>query len=366
MNTVELYVEPILIGALMLALLILPLAPELLMFDFARFERLKALSDVALAAVLVSAAYFVGILGDRLIDTCLQALERHNRVRFALAGLKVPAGLEADKLEGRKAAWHARSSGDPYPGESRDPFPEDTYRWWVFAQAERIADSLDYIRTRIRLLRALSFLLPGLVFAGALGAARLESALLCISPTGAAHSPRPIWCNQVDWMVASPTTEVSWLLLFFAPGLYAATIVTAAALDAWDSRRWRSRTTAWRRAGLWHPPHTASYRRMETYAEARGWPIDDWSQLNLWSDILAQPVVWCSVSLLLASIPAIVWLNSNSVSGSVVGVLAGPLLTVSAGWAWWRITGTFMGYLKSSGRFLAKKAEMSASDCRKA
>jgi hypothetical protein len=105
---------------------------------------------------------------------------------------------------------------------------------------------------------------------------------------------------------------------------------------------------------------------METYAEARGWPVGDWSQLNLSSDILAQPVVWSSVSLLLASIPAIVWLNSNSVPGSVVGVLAGPVFTVSAGWAWWRITGTFMGYLKSSGQFLAKKAEMSAPDRRKA
>jgi membrane protein YqaA with SNARE-associated domain len=77
MNTVELYVEPILIGALTLALLILPFAPELLVVGFARLEPLKAFSDVALAAVLVGVAYFVGILADRLIDTCMQALERH-------------------------------------------------------------------------------------------------------------------------------------------------------------------------------------------------------------------------------------------------------------------------------------------------
>ena len=103
----------------------------------------------------------------------------------------------------------------------------------------------------------------------------------------------------------------------------------------------------------------------EDNAEARDWPVGDRSQLNLWSDILAQPVVWCLASLLLASIPTILWLNTNSVPGSVVGALAGPLFTVSAGWAWWRITGTFMGYLKSSGQFLEKEAERSAPDRRK-
>jgi hypothetical protein len=343
MNTAELYIEPILIGALTLALLVFPFAPEIL--DLARSETLKPFGDVALGAVLVGIAYFVGILVDRLIDTSLQALERHNRVRFALTGLEVRAGLDADTPEGLRAAWQARPSGDP--------FPEGVYRWVVLTQAERIADSLDYIRTRIRLLRALAFLLPGLVFAGALGAARLKWTRVCTAATDAASSAQPAWCDQRDWMVALPATEVSWLL-FLAPCLYTATIVAAAALDAWDSRRWRP---AWLRAGLWRPPHT---KDMHAYVEARGWPLDYRSGMNLSADILAQPIVWCSVLLLLACFPAIIRLN-NSLPGRVVGVLAGPLLTFAAGWAWWRVTGTFMGYLKSSGEFLEKKAVTAAA-----
>src|SRR6266568_726120 len=163
MNTAELYIEPILIGVLTLVLLALPFAPEIL--DLARSGTLKPFGDIAVGAVLVGAAYFVGILVDRLIDTCLQALERHNRVRFALGGLEIPGETAADTPADRKAAWDARPSGDL--------FPEDVYRWSVLVQAEKIADNLDYIRTRIRLLRALAFLLPGLVFAGALGVARL-------------------------------------------------------------------------------------------------------------------------------------------------------------------------------------------------
>src|SRR5689334_1418012 len=99
MNTAELYIEPILIGALTLGLLILPFAPEIL--DLARSEMLKPFGDVALGAVLVGVVYFVGILVDRVIDTHLQALERHNRVRFALAGVEVPPGMSADTPEGR-------------------------------------------------------------------------------------------------------------------------------------------------------------------------------------------------------------------------------------------------------------------------
>lgn len=337
MNTAELYVEPILIGALTLTLLALPFAPELL--DLARSDTLKLFSDVSLGAALVGIAYFVGILVDRLIDSCLKALEQHNRVRFALKDLKVPSGMYGDTPEGRRAAWEARPDGDL--------FPEDQYRWLVFTQAERIADSLDYTRTRIRLLRALAFLLPGLAFAGALGIARFVWAELCAWPGSAASSVQSAQCNQADWVAALPATG---LLLFLAPSLYALTLGVALALDAVDHRRWRRRgkgKTPWYRAGLWGPPDTRKSCRMECYAEARSWPVDDWAIWNLWPDILAQPIVWCLVMLLIASMPVIVWLNLPLPS-----LLVGPVLTLVAGWAWWRITCTYMVFLKSSGQFL--------------
>ena len=85
MDTAEVYVEPILIGALALALLAIPFSPEII--AFAQSEKLKLPGGIALGAVLVGIAYLIGILADRLIYSCLEALERHNRVRFALSGL---------------------------------------------------------------------------------------------------------------------------------------------------------------------------------------------------------------------------------------------------------------------------------------
>jgi hypothetical protein len=364
MNTTELYVEPILIGALALALLALPFAPGIVDLSTPGIVDLsiKLPSDIALGAILVGIAYLLGILVDRLIDSCLGALERHHRVRFALSGL-IP-----DDPDAREAAWDKRPNA-----EKDDLFPEDQYQWRIFAKAEKISDRVNYVRTRIRLLRALAFLLPGLVFAGALGAVRLSWSIGCTPPPKDPHSwVRPAWCDQTDCTVALPVTEASWMP-FLAPCLYVLTALAAWALSAWDSSRWRrnradnkrhvraagasagvpAASQDWRRAGLWRPPNTRKDGEMVLYASARAWPVGDWSDKGLWIDILAQPVSWCSVLLLLAAVPAIIWLN-DTLPGLVVGLLAGPLLTLVAGWAWWRTTETFMRYLKDSNQLLTK------------
>lgn len=337
MNTAELYIEPILTGALMLALLALPFAPEIL--ELARSKELLTVGGVALGAVLVGLAYFFGIVVDRLIDTCLQPLERHNRLRFALSSIDIKDG-DADKKEDREAAWDGRS-------RRGDLFPEDAHRWRVYAEADKIAESADYVRTRMRLARTLAFLLPGLIFAGVLGAIRLKWATAC------AIYPRlgQGWCDQANQMIVSPA-DISWLL-FVVPCLYAATVVIMWAIDWPRNRRWQSG----KRTGTWRPPHTKRLERVEAYAKRRNWPVGDASELNLALDILAQPIVWCSVILILASVPLIFWLTGSWL-GAVAGGLAGLFLAYAAGWSWWRLMRIFMGYLKGAGEFLQEKGTM--------
>lgn len=95
MNTAELYVEPIIIGFLALMLLTLPYAPEVA--ALAGAQKLELPEGVALGAVLIGMAYLVGMLADRLIDTGFEALERHNRMRFACSKLKVDMSRQLDK-----------------------------------------------------------------------------------------------------------------------------------------------------------------------------------------------------------------------------------------------------------------------------
>lgn len=344
MNTAELYVEPILVGALVIALLSLPLAPEIL--EILRSELFKSFAGVALGAILVGLIYFVGIVADRLIDSCLEALERHNRVRYALGTLDVPQWLDIYNAEHREDVFLLSGSGDL--------FPEDELRWRVFTDAARIADSLDYIRTRVRLLRALTFLLPGLVFAGALGALRLMLTFKCAGPSGTASPPGRIRCDQTDWIVSLSVGEAAFPV-FVAPIVYVFVILAAAVLRVWGASQWRKNKVPCC-GGVWAPPNTRRYWRVTQYAKYRGWPVAELSNRRLWLDIVRQPVVWGSVLLLLGSSPAIWLLSGKSVLAGVAGVATGLLLTAFAGWAWWRITGTYMAYLRGAGRFLRRTA----------
>jgi hypothetical protein len=344
MNTAELYVEPILIGALTVALLSLPFAPEL--WGMVRSDRFKSFDGVAFGALLVGVIYFVGILADRLMDTCLDALDRHNRVRFALSRLNAPARFNLYEAKDRE--WIFADAGRD------DFFPEDIYRWRVFTHAPRIADSLDYIRTRIRLLRALAFLLPGLVFAGALGALRLTLVSKCVGPDGTVSPPGRVRCDQTDWIVALPVGELPFPV-FLAPVVYAVAIAVAAGLRTLGGRQWRKKEVPFL-GGVWAPPNTRHRDRMRAYAEHRGWPVAELSFKRLWLDIALQPVALAAILLLVGSFPFFWVLTENSVPRSVVAITAGLLLTVSAGWAWWRITVTFMAYLDGSGRFLSRDA----------
>jgi hypothetical protein len=123
----ELFVEPVLIGFAALLALVLLLAPDL--------EPGLRTIELENAAIALTAAYFCGIVFDRLADTILSRLEHHHRLQFAL------------------------EHPDPRPGW--DPFPEDEYHIALMASPEAWEHAY-YLKSRIRLTRGLLVLAPAL------------------------------------------------------------------------------------------------------------------------------------------------------------------------------------------------------------
>ena len=93
MKTSELLVEPVLIGFAVLATIAWMASPDL--------ESWLLEADIGKLAAAATAAYFAGIVFDRLADTIVSRLDHHHRLQFALR--------ERKKLD----------KGSP------DPFPED-------------------------------------------------------------------------------------------------------------------------------------------------------------------------------------------------------------------------------------------------
>jgi len=87
MKTTELYVEQVLIGLLVIAIGVLPWAPEL--------RGKLASMTIGEGSVLLGLAFWLGIPFDQFADTLSERLERHNRLQFALRkviGKELPQG----------------------------------------------------------------------------------------------------------------------------------------------------------------------------------------------------------------------------------------------------------------------------------
>ena len=129
MKTTEIFVEQVLIGAMVLIVIALFLGYGV--------EDLSPKDNAGAAAMAVfglGAAYLAGIVYDRVNDTMLEAIERRSRLR-AVAGF-------------------------PKYGRRYDPLPEDQLRLRIQIADKAVAEYADYLRTRIRLTRALATLAP--------------------------------------------------------------------------------------------------------------------------------------------------------------------------------------------------------------
>ena len=124
----------------------LPFYPELL----GASQALSLAQGFGFGAGVLGVAYLVGVVFDRFADTLLQGHAKHNRIRFALKG--------RDSLS---TPW-------------ADVFPEDRLRIEVMLAGDAGAEWMGYLRSRMRLARAVTVFAPGLTLSVMLALGRPE------------------------------------------------------------------------------------------------------------------------------------------------------------------------------------------------
>jgi hypothetical protein len=263
MKSTELFVEQTLTGFLVLSAAAAPFIP---------LETLQKLPDdakggidIGSAAGAIGAAYLLGVVFDRFADTLLERLNRWNRLLFAIELMK------DDK---------ARS------GE--DPFPEDRLQIELIKHGDEAWEWMDYLRSRIRLARAMAAFVPALTL----------SLMLNI---GLRDQPTAI--NA------------------------ALTIVVVAYLASFLASRILERSSQ-------RLPKT-----FELKSDA------DCQRACKMMSATKEPVTWLAVILMALGI-ALVAIGPTPGWGAMAALLAtGTFLTGISGWTWWRTTMTFMQFL---------------------
>lgn len=317
MKTTEVLFEHVLAGTLLLLTVGLPFLPVIPKDIFFKgtdgpLANLTTLESILSSAALLAVAYVVGVIFDRYADSVLEPLERHNRLRFAL---------------GRKQAarqWFAHTS------HWQDPFPEGNLRTRILAHGGALADWMNHLRTRMRIARTLAIYLPGLGLSMAV-------ALGGVLDRGLASS-----------FVAGLVLGV--ILLAYAvylPGLLA----LLKSLDGWNNTYLAGKEKAKisirepfdRLVGTWRPPKTHQAERLRRYADVRGYTGDaNAPPPAIAYDIVLSPAVLAGASLTVAA-----FLITHALGQPYLWIvpLAASALAVFSGWAWWRMTGTFMTYV---------------------
>jgi hypothetical protein len=273
MKTTELFVEQTLTGLLVLAAGAAP---------FLAWEKLEKLPgeakggiDISSAASAIGAAYLLGVIFDRFADTLLERINRWNRLLFAI-----------DLKEENKAL-----SPD-------DPFPEDRLQIEVIQKGDEAWEWMDYIRSRIRVARAMTAFVPALTL----------SAQLAMG-----FRDRPDTIRAVLAAVVAA---------------YAAAFLASQILER-SSRRL---------------PKTYDLHTDEDCRDAR-------AQMR----VTTEPVFWLGVVLLVLGIGLVAAGTGPGQAGMAAVLGTGAVLAAISAWAWWRTTETFMQFLRDFRKWPSDK-----------
>ena len=117
MKTSQLYIEQVLIGALIILIVSLPWLPEFLKIDL---KDVSTVAGLAGGSLVLGAAFWLGIPFDRFSDTLLDRLNRHNRLRFTLRharGTAVPENAKTWMIARHLPFAHLGITGGSYPHE---------------------------------------------------------------------------------------------------------------------------------------------------------------------------------------------------------------------------------------------------------
>jgi hypothetical protein len=275
MKTTELFVEQTLTGFLVLGAGAAP---------FLSWETLENLPgkakggiDISSAAGAIGVAYLLGVIFDRFADTLLERINRWNRLLFAI-----------DLKEENKAL-----SPD-------DPFPEDRLQIEVIHKGDEAWEWMDYIRSRIRLARAMAVFVPAV------------------------------------------TLSIQLAIGFRAhPGMITAVlaIVVAAYVAAFLVSQILERSS-------WRLPKTYDLHTDEDCRGAR-------AKMR----VTREPAFWLGVFLLALGLGLIAVGPGPGRAGMAVVLGTGAVLTAVSVWAWWRTTETFMQFLTDFRRLVPPKSQ---------
>jgi hypothetical protein len=273
MKTTELFVEQTLTGFLVLAAGAAP---------FLSWEKLEKLPgeakgglDISSAAGAIGIAYLLGVICDRFADTLLERINRWNRLLFAIELKKENKALSPD-----------------------DPFPEDELQIEVIHKGDEAWEWMDYIRSRIRVARAMTAFVPAVTLS-------IELAVGFRGQTGMIRA-----------------------VLAIVVAAYVAAFLASQLLE-------RSRRRL---------PKTYDLHTDEDCQNAR-------AQLRA----TTEPTFWLGVFLLALGL-GLITIGDGPGRAAMAAVLAtGAVLTAISGWAWWRTTETFMEFLRDFRRWAPKK-----------
>lgn len=315
MKTTELFVDHVLIGLLVIAT-VTALSP----LHITSFTGL----DLEIAAFLAASAYFVGILYDRFADTLLQDQESHQHLIHAI-------------MRGKdKKLLHAKNR--------KDIFNVGKYRMVVIRNSEA-SDYADFLRSRIRLTRALTTLLPAMSVA----------LIAFLSKTYTKTSEIP--------GVNNPTE--SWILCALVTAVYAIAFVsqfmkTSISRYAGPHANPDVAALAW--CSWIMPPKTklsademTAYKALIHYSDR-----DKFAFRFQFRAIFVVDPVLCLSALFLVGLGVSLAIHQNNVFLTAIPLI-GLLLNVLAGWTWSRILNTFLSFIRRFANSEPKPLKVSAS-----
>ena len=308
MKTTELFVEQVLIGFLVLLVAALVFWADVYAFLVRRSD--KSLDLLVTGGILVGAAYLIGMVYDRVADTLLQDIESHGRLQFALARFKFKNGKvrtketsEADILPDEKDV----KDFDSLIAAKQEPFEDGKYRMIVLGNSEATAQ-MEYLRSRIRLTRAMATIIPGLTVAF----------LLALDGDQAG-----VW----------------WTIVALAiPWAYGLTLFL--------------KTLKPRKKLFYRPPKTYQLRKVRKYIERAG--MLHGGNRNLWhiSRLIAHDEDWFALGGLTLFCLVLILITRNYAWLSIL--IVGLILTFIVGWTWWRISMTFYAFVSTYSKYGAK------------
>jgi hypothetical protein len=229
----------------------------------------------------VALAYLLGIVFDRFADTLLSRPEQYHRLKFAI-----------EVKEGK------------HDFKPKDPFPEDNLQVQILNKGSSASDRMEYLRSRIRLSRALTVFVPALTLSGLLALGKGQDNFPC-------YLKAPVIMGIMGIMALIYVLSFFFLLII-------------------------SKHKRWKLPKTWE-------ENMETKVNHNfSWW---WEPTTIAAGLLFSMTVFVAIYLMYKGYSTF---PENSTFPKTCAVLSTGLGTGAlSAWAWWRISETYMKFVNN-------------------